>query len=100
MKSKKETRISQIEVILRMQTEPISVSEISEMLSSVNRKTIDRDIKQMAKEGMVIGSSINPQKFEMAKPRELLISMSVQEAADLLNLPIKSSLRKKLKKSL
>lgn len=66
----------------------------------MNRKTIERDIKQMVEEGMVVGMSSNPQKFTMAKPRELTINLTMQEAADLLNLPIKSSLRKKIKKAL
>lgn len=54
----------------------------------------------MVEEGMVVGMSSNPQKFTMAKPRELTINLTMQEAADLLNLPIKSSLRKKIKKAL
>jgi predicted DNA-binding transcriptional regulator YafY len=100
METKKQIRWGLIETYLRWREVPTSISDMAKHFSGVCRKTIERDVLQMAKEGIIKVKDDYPQLYRMAGTRELSVNMTLTEGAALLRLPISNSLKKKIKRAM
>lgn len=104
--TKKSERIKKIKNFLRMQPKSSTVSEIHEALSkrmhlAVSRKTIERDIIEMADNNNVQVISGTPARYLLCMPTEIEVCLKVEEIRVILNhLESRSELYQKLNKFL
>lgn len=86
-----------------MQSSPASVSEVHDALTKrikleISRKTVQRDLLEMQERGIVSANGEIPQRFKLAKPFEIQLVLTVDEAEFLLSvIPLHISLYKKIK---
>ncbi len=102
----KNQRLKKIKSFLRIQSEPVTVTEIHEALSlrmnlDISRKTIERDIIEMVENQLVLAFVGVPSKFTLNKTAEIELSLKVEEIQSILKLvDTEGELFRKLTKSL
>ena len=103
----KNQRLRKIKSFLRMQSEPVTVTEIHEALSlrmnlDISRKTVERDIMEMVENQLVLAFVGVPSKFTLNKTAEIELSLKVEEIQAILKLMEREDgeLFRKLSKSL
>ena len=82
--SKKILRMDKTKSFLRMQSSPVTVSDIHEALSKrmhldVSRKTIERDMLEMEEMGMISIIPGIPAKYFLNKATEVDVRLKVEE---------------------
>lgn len=87
----KNDRINKIKSFLRMQTSPMTVTEIHEALSKrfhldVSRKTIERDMVQMIEMGCLTITPGVPAKYTLNKPNEVEVVLKLEKIRLILGL--------------
>jgi hypothetical protein len=85
----KNQRLRKIKSFLRMQSDPVTVTEIHEALSlrmnlDISRKTVERDIIEMVDNQLVLSSIGVPSKFTLNKTAEIELSLKVEEIQTIL----------------
>lgn len=104
--STKNHRLKKIKSFLRMQSEPVTVTEIHEALSlrmnlDISRKTVERDIIEMVDNQLVLASQGIPSKYTLNKTTEIELSLKIEEIQSILSLmEPEGELYRKLSKSL
>ncbi len=102
----KSDRINKIKSFLRMQSGPVSVTEIHEALTKrvnldVSRKTIERDMIELTENKAVSTHPGVPVRYFLSKPLEVELSLKVEEVQHILQvIDQKSELFSKLTKLL
>lgn len=102
----KNDRIHKIKSFLRMQSGPVTVTEIHEALSKrmhldISRKTIERDMIEMVETKVVTVISGVPSKFTLNKPTDIELVLKVEEIQIILkHLEPTSEIYQKLQKNL
>lgn len=85
----KNERINKIKIFLRMQSLPVTVTEIHEALSKrmhlkISRKTIERDMIEMVEVKSVTVTPGVPSKYTLNKPTEIEIVLKEDEVRQIL----------------
>jgi len=103
-KNQRETRLEVILEILRAATEALSLTEIYEKMKDISsldisRKTIERDIHEMIKKGIILQCSLNPIKVSPWGQFGAVMHLSHEEITYLIVvLPESHPLSKRLRK--
>jgi hypothetical protein len=87
----KHSRWNKIKSFLRLQSAPVSLTEIHEALVrrmhlEVSRKTIERDILEMQERGAVLAIQGVPSRFMLQKGAEIEITLNLDEINYLLGI--------------
>lgn len=102
---KKLIRIGKIKNFLRMQTSPVTITEIFEALNyrlqvKVSRKTIERDMIELSDAETVSSIPGTPTRFVLNRPVTVEVSLKVEELSLLLEkVDLDSELYIKIKKA-
>lgn len=104
--STKVIRINKIKSFLRMQTSPVTITEIHHALNyrlqiKVSRKTIERDMLELSDNSTVTQLPGVPSTFNLNRPTEVEVKLKLEELRTILdNIGPDSELYIKLKKAL
>ena len=85
------TRFNKIKSILRLQSGPLSISEIHEGLSKrlgieISRKTVERDLLEMSEAQIVTMTHGVPSRFSLNAPFQIELVLTVEEVKSILEL--------------
>ena len=87
----KMTRFNKIRSILRLQSGPLSISEIHDGLCKrlgieISRKTVERDLVEMLEAQIVTITHGVPSRFSLNSPTQIELVLTVEEVKSILEL--------------
>lgn len=78
MKSTPKLRRQRVIINLVHANPDITITEISDLVPGVNRKTVERDIIELVKEGMIIGTDATPSRYSLCRELEIPVALTLK----------------------
>lgn len=86
MKSTPKLRRQRVIMNLLHANPDITITEISDLVPGVNRKTVERDVIELVKEGMITGTDATPSRYSLYRELEIPVAMTLTEISTLMDI--------------